>query len=83
MLPRVRNRLARGGDTVGVCYAATNASDGSSACWPGYATETSSCCTYRRPTWTSGRPGTPGTSGTFLTWARRNQLTGQAAMPNR
>lgn len=86
VLPGVRRRLARGGDTVGVCHAAGNALRRVArlqAWLRGRDVELRQLPQAVLDEWAAQHPGNVRDVAAFLSWARGNRLTGQAALPDR
>jgi len=86
VLPHVRSRLDRGASTVGVCHAATNTLR-RVARLLGWLRDRNvglrNLPQVALDEWATQHPGYVRDVGAFLSWARRNTLTGPAALPNR
>ena len=86
VLPRVRSRLDPGANTVGVCHAATNTLRrvaGLLAWLRDRNVGLRNLPQVALDEWAAQQPGYVRDVGAFLSWARRNTLTGPASLPDR
>lgn len=86
VLPRVRRRLAGGGDTVGGCHAAANALRRVTllqAWLRGRDVELRHLPQAVLDEWAAQHPGYVRDAAAFLSWAQRNTLTGPAVLQDR
>lgn len=86
VLPRVRSRLDRRVNTVGVCHAATNVLRRVARLLSWLRARGVALRDLPQPAldqWSVQHPGHVRDVHAFLSWARRNKLTGPASLPDR